>query len=176
MPTSKLELAPLLLNLVWQVRGNVRSPMRILDVGPGWGKYGVLLHEYVDPDAEIGCVEAEQRYNDHESMGNTYNGPIWECDVLLLDDDELARFDVVMMIDVIEHIEKAEALALLDRLPGYVIICTPEAWFQNPEADQGYETERHRSHWTVDDFQRTGRCDYIDVVLGGICCRLRPIG
>ena len=61
MPTSSLDVWPRLLHLCWQV-----NPRRILDVGPGHGKAGILLREYIGkvargtgPIERVDAIEAE---------------------------------------------------------------------------------------------------------------------
>jgi ribosomal protein RSM22 (predicted rRNA methylase) len=59
MPSSNLVLAPSILAMAAEVK-----PRRILDVGPGNGKYGLLVREYLPPLEELVAVEAEPRYVD----------------------------------------------------------------------------------------------------------------
>lgn len=156
VPTSALEVWPALINLCWQVQ-----PRRILDVGPGHGKAAVLLREYIGtvergngPIEHIAAVEAEPRYVDlFPWLGRIYDEVI-VGDACELPKAVLDRFDLVVMSDVIEHMERDAALALIDRIDGHIVISTPAVFFQNPEADAGWETERHRSHWSAHDFPR----------------------
>ena len=179
MPSSNLAVAPLILHLVWQVRPLDR-PIRVLDVGPGHGKYGVLVREYVDPGAEVWAVEAWEPYVDDFRLRGIYDRVV-VADVLSAltgDQDVVEAFaaaDVVLLIDVIEHLPKNRALQLLDMIPGWVIVCTPRDFFPNP-ADLPH-TEAHISHWTADDFP-ADRLDYVDAgaldSLGAVVVRLRP--
>lgn len=59
MPTSNLELAPRIVRLV-----ETADPHRsILDVGPGYGKYGILLREYLNRKPErLDAIEVEPSY------------------------------------------------------------------------------------------------------------------
>lgn len=159
MPTSNLALAPMVLHLVnlaatatREARtGAVEStlPISLLDVGPGRGKYGVLVPEYVTGPWELSAIEAEPSYIT-PVLDAIYDDLMLE-DVLDLNSEALAYYDIVLMVDVLEHLPKPLALHLLDRINGHVVICTPEEWFQNPEADE-YPSERHRSHWQAGDF------------------------
>ena len=179
MPSSNLTVAPLILHLVWQVRPLDR-PIRVVDVGPGHGKYGVLVREYVDADAEVVAIEAWQPYVDDFRLDCFYDDVI-VADVLGALDaadgifSRLAAADVVLMVDVIEHLPKEDALTLLDMIPGWVVVCTPRDYFANP-ADLPH-TEAHISHWTADDFP-ADRLDYVDAgaldSLGAVVVRLRP--
>jgi hypothetical protein len=167
MPTSALALAHHLVNLAEQTRAD-----SILDVGPGYGKYGVLLREYLNhKPSELSCVEAERRYLDGarailhvEAYDEVYLGdvrdPTWTPFVALASGlavtvpNRIAEFDLVWMVDVLEHLPKADGAALLEAIPGWMVVCTPSHFFQNPEALQGWETERHRSVWSLDDLRR----------------------
>lgn len=146
MPTSNLAMWPAILNMVWRV-----APRTVLDVGPGHGKAGILLREYVGcpPIERIDAVEGWDPYITPR-MRALYDH-VHECDVMLLTEDELEAYELVLMIDVIEHLTKEDGLALLERTPGRVIVCTPENFFQNPEAAAIW-TEEHRSLWSVADF------------------------
>lgn len=147
MPTSALECAPKILNLIWEVRHHVRS---IVDVGAGYGKYGGLIREYVFPESNrvhLTALEVHDGYVTKERYCQ-YD------DVLIIDarseSIDWQAWDLVLMVDVIEHLEKDEALELLDRIPGYVIVGTPVEFFQNPSGLP--DSEKHRSHWKREDF------------------------
>lgn len=168
MPTSNLALAPWVLHLVNLAAASVRiqrssaaDPIRLLDVGPGHGKYGVLIPEYVAGPWELGCIEAEQRYVTPR-LSATYRTLLTGN---VLDLSSWREWDIVLMVDVIEHLEKQPALDMLDRIPGHVVICTPVEWFQNPEAAE-YPSERHRSLWRPSDFPQH-RVRNISEQLGG---------
>lgn len=182
MPASNIALAPAILHLIWQVRPAGR-PLRLVDVGPGWGKYAVLIREAVDPDADLTGVEAWPPYVTRHRLEHLYNRVLIADILTALDPanptgravaSELDRADIVLMVDVIEHLPKAPALQLLHRIPGHIVICTPDQFFENP-ADLP-PPEAHISHWTPEDFHATGRVDHLEIVLGGVLTRLRPRG
>ena len=167
VPTSNLALWPTILSLVYQV-----APASILDVGPGHGKAGILLREYVGspPIERLDAVEGWEPYVTAR-MRALYDH-IHERDVMLLSAEELAVYDLVLMVDVIEHLTKDDGLALLERIPGRVVICTPEVFFQNPEARTIW-TEEHRSLWCLADFGDRVEADAS--ALGGVVVRLGPL-
>lgn len=164
MPSSNLVLAPTILHLAWEVK-----PRVVLDVGPGRGKYATLLREYVDPDLEVHAVEPERRYLTRRLLAQ-YDA-VFEMDVCRMPQEQLDHYDLVLMVDVIEHMEKRDALALLDRVHGYVVVCTPRDWFQNPECEE-FPSECHRSSWTTEDFG--DRLEHDASQLGAVLVRLRP--
>jgi 2-polyprenyl-3-methyl-5-hydroxy-6-metoxy-1,4-benzoquinol methylase len=151
MPTSNLHVAPYVLEYVHSVQATLalKRPLRLLDVGPGRGKYGYLLREYVDPAMEVDALEAWVPYITDFALGAIYHN-VLAGDILEASPTLLARYDVVLMADIIEHLDKGPALDLLDRLPGYVVVSTPRDFFHNPANLP--PTETHRSHWTPDDF------------------------
>lgn len=148
------------------------TPKRILDVGCGYGKYSVLLREYLDPDPIIDGVEAWEPYVDNHNLRNLYT-KLYVSDVLDLPQETLDQYDLVMMGDVIEHIEKEPAIELLKRIRGWIIIATP---FDHFHTDEGLPpTEAHVSHWTEQDFKNTGRLNRYEVSYGAHIARLSPI-
>lgn len=87
------------------------------------------------------------------------------ADILTLDPGEILKrnegraFDLVVLMDVIEHLTKREGFELLekcDRLScKYIIITTPNGFLeQGPEF--GNEYQRHLSGWFPHDFQGLG--------------------
>lgn len=194
MPSSNLAVAPAIIHYLWELRP-AAVPIRVVDIGPGWGKYAVLIREYVDAAATIDAVEAWGPYVSSHRLAALYDH-VWELDATALAPllapsfvpdptlptalyaaaNAIVDADCVLMVDVIEHMPKAAALALLGALPGHVVVCTPRDYFANPP-DLPH-TEAHVSHWTPDDFHQTGRMDRFDVglhdSLGAILVRLGP--
>lgn len=174
MPSSNLEVAPTVLHFVYEVRPPGR-PLRILDVGPGWGKYAVLLREFVDPDAQIAGVEAWEPYIERHRLAALYD-PIIADDVRNLTAEDLAGYDVVLMADVIEHMPKPDGWEVINRVAGYVVISTPRDYFSNGPGLP--HTEDHVSHWTLADFETHPRFQVYSLPMlrdkGGVIVRLGP--
>ncbi len=163
-----------MIHFVWEVQQATDHPLSVLDVGPGWGKYERLLREYASPDLYMAAVEAWAPYVERHDLAARYDFLI-VGDVLDQPAEVLARFDLVLMVDVIEHLPKGPALDLLDRIPGWVVICTPRDFFtQHPDPP----TEAHVSHWALAEFEAMPRFDTHAPVeletLGGVIVRLRP--
>jgi 2-polyprenyl-3-methyl-5-hydroxy-6-metoxy-1,4-benzoquinol methylase len=173
MPSSNLLVAPTVLNLIHQVH---KPGGKILDVGPGWGKYATLIREYVDPKAKITGIELWKPYIVNHRLTHLYD-PIIHGDVRTADPSWLSQFPIVLLADVIEHMTLNEGNALLERLPGWVIVSTPRDFFHNPKSCP--PPEKHLSHWTAQAFQAMPRFDYLDSAmlkeLGGIVARLKPL-
>lgn len=169
MPTSKLSAAlPVILALQEAVAG--KTSFSMLDVGPGLGKYGLLAREYLHGVDQLDAVEVESRY---------ITPTLWEIydcvhgnDIRDWSTDALSNYDVVLMADVIEHMPKEDGLALIDRIPGPAVMTTPSVWFQNPESEDGWPSEQHRSLWGPQDFGRRGRCTLLPEEV--LLCQLGP--
>lgn len=163
MPTSNLYLAPVVITLIDQAH-----PRTVLDVGPGWGKYGMLVREYVGSVERVDAVEAWPGYVTPR-LRAIYDH-VYELDVRELSVDHLAAYELVLMSEVIEHLPKADGLALLDRIPGRVVITTPCEFFHNgPNLPP---TEEHVSLWELGDFG--ARVEEDASQLGGVIVRLGP--
>jgi 2-polyprenyl-3-methyl-5-hydroxy-6-metoxy-1,4-benzoquinol methylase len=159
MPTS----SPLNLHSVLMLLNNL-APRRVLDIGCGFGKYGVLAREYLDVwheritrqqwQTRIVGIEAFPDYRNpiHEYVYNQVH--FGDASAILPGLD--GQFDVVLILDVIEHLEKPAAQQLvresLKRSP-VVIVSTP-AEFYAQTALCGNPFEMHRCHWTAADFER----------------------
>lgn len=171
MPTSRWALVEEVVAMVDQVPHD-----HVLDVGPGWGKYAVALRECLNVrPVRIDAVEMVKEYVDTHGLATLYD-TITIGDVCHLPSETLAGYDVVLMVDVIEHLDDVAAFALLDRIPGRVVICTPVEWFQT---DDGLpEPERHRSHWTAWSWEIVAERRPVEVEyqsLGGWLVRLGPL-
>jgi SAM-dependent methyltransferase len=177
MPSSNLTIAPTVLAMLAEV-----APRRVLDVGPGHGKYGVLCREYLPTLERLDAIELEGRYVDRFPwLTAIYDrvavGDI--CTAAAFEPEWLAGFDVVLMVDVLEHLTEGAATELLRRIPGRIVIATPRDFFQNPEAGEGWESERHRSLWTSTSIaEAAGRPLEVDDVwawgIGGVVVRVGP--
>lgn len=169
MPTSNLALALDVLALVDQVPHE-----SVLDIGAGHGKYAVLLREYLnDPPLIIDAAEAWEPYIALHNLAALYRDVIGGP-AELLDAGFLADYDVVLMVDVIEHIDKDAALSLLSRIAGHVVICTPVVRFDNDPDGVLPPTEAHVSHWSEADFAALNRPSAYYQKMGGHLVRLGP--
>ncbi|GAI29062.1 unnamed protein product, partial [marine sediment metagenome] len=78
----------------------------------------------------------------------------------LLEKNKGKKYDIVLLLGVIEHLEKKEGKILLskiERLGRLKIICTPNAFQQQSEIlEEETELQKHRSSWKVEDFKKRG--------------------
>lgn len=148
----------------------------ILDIGPGFGKYGVLCREYFDLiptwtekklsgfdrknwQVRIDCIEAFEPYITplHKYIyDNIYLGKAE--DVLL----GLDNYDLILMVGVLEHLEKAEGLRLLKECStkaGAIVLVTPDGSSrQKPVWDNPYE--EHKATWQMAELAEAGfKCE-----------------
>lgn len=170
MPTGVLLVAERAVTVAGQIKP---TPQYILDVGCGYGKYGVLLREYLDPTPQIHGIELWEPYVEPHRLRGIYDH-LRVGDALLLPQPVLDNFDMVMMGDVIEHMPKEDALAFLGRVKGSQVIVTPVVYFQAGN-DSLPPTECHVSHWTRQDFEDTGRLEHYEESYGAIVARLGPL-
>jgi 2-polyprenyl-3-methyl-5-hydroxy-6-metoxy-1,4-benzoquinol methylase len=150
MPSCRPDVIPHVLNAVMSLKP---VPTRILDVGAGRGKWGILLDEYLHywkgVIPEIDAVEAHEPYR---SPAYGVYRKVWYQDVMELL-DVVRIYDLIVMVDVIEHLSREDGLRLLMAAKRYVI-STPNYWSpQGPEF--GNEYERHVSQWKPEDFKNS---------------------
>ena len=135
------------------------QPKAVLDVGPGFGKYGVLLREYFevwqnqvykkkDWKTRIDCVEIFPQYMTpiHKYVYNSIiMGNIMEHLDILKD------YDLVLLIDVLEHLKRGEGEMLLDAIKCHYIVSTPNGDYKQGGVF-GNENESHISCWSDYNF------------------------
>jgi hypothetical protein len=142
------------------------QPFSVLDVGSGFGKYGVLCREYLelwDGRQEykfirrIDGVEVFENYITplHKFIyNNIYTENIIDL-VKRLD----FTYDLVLLIDVLEHFSKEEGIWLLNNLLSKnkgILICTPKKPSAQKDAfDNIFET--HKSSWKKAELSRFGK-------------------
>lgn len=158
MPTSYYQV---IAEIVGQVVA--LAPASILDLGVGFGKYGMLCREVLDIPYQryakkdwlirIDGVEGWKPYRNpiHDYVYNrVFYGKI-EAQL-----PTLGRYDVVLLIDVLEHFSKEDGLGLVRQILKHtnkaLLVSTPLV-----PAEQGSylgnALETHRSRWTEEDFQ-----------------------
>jgi predicted Zn-dependent protease len=137
--------------------------MSVLDVGCGFGKWGYLCREYLDafngrfrPEEWLVRIDGVEYFEpyilDHQRAlySNIMIGDIRDlC-------DGLDEYDLIIAGDVIEHMHKDEAEAVVETLykkaRKLLIVNIPlgEGW-DHPE-QYGNPAELHRSEWYQEDF------------------------
>ena len=130
----------------------------VIDIGPGAGKYGRMIRELREQGALIGrseAIEIDQQYVDHFGLREIYDVLEVGDATTLPDRAPDARWDIVILGDVLEHFRKSRGVDLIDYLyyrAKYILLVIPidyvqGAWF-------GHASEAHISTWIPEDFAR----------------------
>lgn len=139
------------------------DPQSVLDIGAGFGRWGILFREFLEVWGErnvsgkwrrkIDAVEVFKPYiKEYHSFfySNVYN-----CDALEFMRKLDFTYDLINCGDVIEHFEKKDALELISlclNKSKYLMINIPLGSNWEQGAINGNEYERHRSTWEMSDF------------------------
>ena len=164
MPSSHpMQIGPIM-SLILSLK-----PSSILDIGIGFGKYGFLCREYleIDPARKVyteGCGEINRRKRiDGIEIFQQYITPaskyiydeIYIGDALPLLTEEIKEvYDLILIIDVLEHFEKNKGKQLLEIVENKsksVLISTPKRIGRQGKVFDN-EYERHISQWSENDF------------------------
>jgi hypothetical protein len=158
MPISDYRHIPQVLDEVYALQ-----PERTLELGIGFGKWGVLLREVLD--AIYGRCRPEQWRRGIWGVEGfpAYRNPCWDVysNVDINDFRKEGSFnrgwDLVMMMDSLEHLEPKEGADFLAGLVEHnkqVIISVPNGLMPQDEAVYGNELEKHRTTFHGPEFDR----------------------
>jgi hypothetical protein len=146
------------------------KPFSVLDVGSGFGKYGVLCREYLelwDGRQEykfirrIDGVEVFENYI--TPLHNFIYNNIYTENIIDLVKKLDYTYDLVLLIDVLEHFSKEEGVWLLNNLLSKnkgILIGTPK----RPSAQKdvfGNVFETHKSVWKKMELTSFGKSFFI---------------
>jgi len=142
---------------------------RMLDIGCGSGTYAKMF-----PEAQWVGVEAWEPYINEFGLNNFYN-QIVLGDARSVTFAHLGRFDVAMLGDVLEHMEKEEAVELFNRVRAIadtVIVSIPIGHYPQ-DAYNGNPHEKHvTDNWSDQEFRETfGKptVGYVENEIGVYC-------
>jgi hypothetical protein len=138
------------------------QPRSVLDVGVGYGKWGLLIREALDfMEGRHEREEFRVRIDGIEAFKG-FSSPLyaWVYDNVSYADiagavDDLPPYDLVVLGDVIEHMAKQVGERVLEGLLAKstnVVVVTPSEFFQQEVL--GNPWERHESLWRRSDFAR----------------------
>jgi SAM-dependent methyltransferase len=138
----------------WYPTGKVQT---VLDVACGLS----LKSQYIDAQVRVG-VDIYRPFLEQINTDVPY--AVVNADVRRLGELFLPNsFDVVLALDIVEHLEKDEALALLDAAEEIarvaVIVETPKGYIpQNLDiwGYGGHEYQTHRCGWEPEEFRARG--------------------
>jgi hypothetical protein len=153
MGTSNWQQIPFCIEAMLDV-----APMRVLDLGIGFGRWGVLVREFCEEwkgrthrenwRVWLEGVEAfAQNVEEYHHFFYNWVHVADAADVLAATE---VRWDLIIFGDVLEHWEKARAEATLERaldVSDYVLVNVPlgDGWERGAMYDNPYE--EHRSEW-----------------------------
>ncbi|PAD75804.1 methyltransferase domain-containing protein [Paenibacillus campinasensis] len=143
------------------------APKSVLDVGVGFGRWGVLCREFLDVwegrvfreqwTTRIEGIEVFPRNIDayHAYFYNQIH--IAEAAAFIHTAVQPGQFDMIILGDVLEHFTKEAAVPLLQACIGksrYVMLNVPIGtnWPQGTTYGNAYET--HRSTWTREELDQ----------------------
>lgn len=152
------------------------SPRSVLDVGAGMGQYGFLLRTKLESlnlfhiEGDRGWLrpreEWQVRIDGIEGFAG-YITPVHEWayhDMLvgealtLLDGIETDRYELVIAIDILEHLDKEPGLRLLEEMRRVAaraaLVSTPKEFHEQDVPANPYEN--HRSLWTREELAASG--------------------
>jgi hypothetical protein len=147
------------------------KPDSILDIGVGFGKYGVLCREYLELwDGRGRYSEFIRRIDGVEAFQN-YITPlhrfvysnIYVDDALDLIDKLDFNYDLVLLIDVLEHFKKEDGQLLLNKIlrkNKALLVSTPKKVSDQKDAfNNTYEI--HQSQWTKHELSLLGNSFFV---------------
>ncbi len=162
MPSSAVSQISTIMSIV-----QITKPQSVLDVGIGFGKYGFLCREYLE------LWDGRNKYNDwqHRIDGIEAHGQyitdlqrkiysnIYVGDARSVLPGLDVHYDLVLLIDVIEHLSIEEGHRLLgacqDKATACLIATPHTVTAQGDAFDNPFE--RHVSAWTEAEFERYPR-------------------
>lgn len=162
MPTSPWSNITPILDLIMDLSPR---PTRVLDVGVGCGKFGLLCKEYLgfwnSPDTQrpvvVDGIEAFPAYlgaPQRAIYDSLHVGDAREILPRLPTD----AYDLVLLVDVLEHFSRPDGFGILSecrRVGKVFVVSTPREYW--PQEDSwGNPYERHQSLWRGHDFRRMG--------------------
>lgn len=156
MPSSFVDSVPSIIKRIIDL-----NPKSVVDIGPGWGKYGLMCREYLPGLGRIDAVEVTQGrmpLQDH-----IYNHIVVN-DVRNVDPALWSAYDLVLMIDVIEHMPKIDGQRILGDIINHgasVLVSTPKIFEEQSDPHNPFET--HVSLYSWEDFWHPGMADHTNI-------------
>ena len=160
---SPAAVLPVVKDLHARPSGSIRE---VLDLGIGFGLWGAMLRNWLD----FGVVSRRTFRLTGVEAFSQYSNPNWghydrvfnlTIDQFLGGRNPAKAYDVILLLDVIEHFDKAKGENLLNSLkprlsPGGALYVATPSVFYSQGAEYGNQHEVHRSLWTTGDFEAMG--------------------
>jgi len=159
MPTSHWSYLTKIVNTIKK-----SNPKSILEIGVGFGKYGFLSREYLevygnnnwqkkDWQVQIDGVEIYAPYIT-EQIKHYYNTIYNDNIVKLFKENKISNYDLILMTDVLEHLNKEDGIYVLDEIRKHSktgILAVPLGDWRY-EFDGDNKNESHISMWEYKEF------------------------
>lgn len=154
------ENIPIILQAVAEIK-----PKSVLDIGAGMGKFGLLVREqYLSDKAAGGELEPiddilidaveDTKYLLTDRLRAIYN-TVYDEDIFKIveEGDFGFEYDIILMIDIVEHWEKEPAIKLLSELAKdtRVLVSTPKRTKMYTKHFYG-DPRHHKTQWEQSDF------------------------
>lgn len=167
MMTSFLNNIPVIVQAAVSIK-----PKKILDIGAGFGKFGLLIREallslqaeagsmYPVAEFQIDACESSPYFNQQKAFGSIYDIAYPQDVREIATPLSLAGYDLYLLIDVIEHWPKEDFFTFLkNKNPNTkILVSTPkEVVFYDPNY---YGIDKHMTQFTYEDFLMPGVIDY----------------
>ena len=137
----------------------------VLDVGPGSGTYGKMVREVLEP-TQLMAIEVWAPWVERFHLDEIYD-EVTIADIKFVHPDRRSNFDLVIIGDVIEHMQKHEAELILHQLirdNRMVIISFPVLHLEQ-NAYEGNTFETHVDHWSTGQMDEyLGSLDFASVL------------
>lgn len=131
-----------------------RDPQHVMDIGPGFGKYGLACREYLPNlmfiaaiDVPPGRLTTQDAIYDHVFVG----------DVRDTSENFFRGYQIALLIDVIEHMPIDDGHVVLNtiqRAGCMPLVSTPKIFTEQHDESNPYET--HVSLWEWHDLAQHG--------------------
>ncbi len=155
------------------------NPVKVLDIGVGFGKYGFLAREYLELWKDGGEYQKWEKQIDGIEAFEPYITPVHKfiynnifignaLDILPSLQD---KYDLILMIDVFEHFTFEEGRRLLGecRKKGKNILISVPIAMSAQEAIYGNPFEKHKYAWKREDFNDISDKFFLQNVRSTIC-------
>jgi 2-polyprenyl-3-methyl-5-hydroxy-6-metoxy-1,4-benzoquinol methylase len=154
------------------------NPKKILDIGSGFGKFGILAREAIlsvraesgdltpTDNLEVDCVEMAKYFQNQPYHEKLYQNH-YHMDARNIEWEEMPKFDLVLLIDVVEHWSKEEAVKIIKEIKEFtgakILISTPREVAMYEKDYYGIDCPKHESQWTTSDFHAINHHDIKDL-------------
>lgn len=136
--------------IIFHISENNSQNVKVLDIGFGAGKLGCLIKENLNTSHwEIDGVDGwKANCHNADLISKKYYRNIWHCLAQDLSAEHLKSYDIICLLDVIEHLDAQTARSLIKFLfenlgeKSALFLSTP-LWFYPQESVQTGDLEEH---------------------------------